>query len=92
MAAMLQSSTVQGKQTYAKVIDLIYQLYFIHSFEKVKSFTVPTNAYSASLHPNMSAFVVGGEDFKIYKIAYEDGRELGKIHICLNFYLFLFLL
>lgn len=49
------------------------------SFKKVKSFTVPTKAYSASLHPSKSTFVVGGEDFKIYKFGYEDGKELGKL-------------
>ena len=55
-------------------------IYFIRmcSMEKVKSFTVPTKAFSASLHPNMSCFVVGGEDFKLYKIAYDDGKEMGK--------------
>jgi len=26
----------------------------------------------------MSCFVVGGEDFKLYKMAYDDGKELGK--------------
>lgn len=38
---------------------------------------MPTKAYSASLHPNKSCFVIGGEDFKIYKFDYDDGKELG---------------
>ena len=54
-------------------------LNFTCSFTEVKSFTMPTKAYSASLHPNKSCFVVGGEDFKIYKFDYEDGKELGNI-------------
>ena len=45
---------------------------------KMKSFTVPTKAYSASLHPSRSYFVVGGEDFKIYKFDYSTAKELGK--------------
>lgn len=57
-------------------------VYFItHSFVRVKSFTMPTKAYSASLHPNKSCFVVGGEDFKIYKFSFEDGKELGMFDI-----------
>ena len=38
---------------------------------------MPTKIYSASLHPSKSCFVVGGEDFKIYKFCYDDGKELG---------------
>ena len=52
-----------------------------HSFEEVKTFTVPTKVYSASLHPSMSCFVVGGEDFKIYKFDYISGKELGMLLI-----------
>ena len=38
---------------------------------------MPTKAYSASLHPSKSCFVVGGEDFKLYKFSNDDGKELG---------------
>ncbi len=55
----------------------------------MKSFTVSTRAYSASLHPSMSSFVVGGEDFKIYKMSYDDGKELGK-YSGFNYFFFLF--
>jgi serine-threonine kinase receptor-associated protein len=39
--------------------------------------SLPAQAYSASLHPDKSVFVAGGEDFKIYKFAYDDGKEMG---------------
>ena len=61
----------------------------ICSFDKMKSFTIPTKVFSASLHPSKSYFVVGGEDFKLYKISYEDGKELGN-HATYSF-LFFFL-
>lgn len=39
---------------------------------------IPTNVYSASLHPNKSVFVCGGEDLIMYKYDYISGLELGK--------------
>lgn len=48
------------------------------SFEKQKSFEVPTPVYSACLHNSKDFFVAGGEDFKLYKFSYADGSELGK--------------
>ena len=39
---------------------------------------MPTQTYSATLSVENESFVTGGEDFKIYKFAYQDGRELGK--------------
>lgn len=47
-------------------------------FEKVKEFKVPNQVNSASLLPDKSVFVCGGEDFKMYKFEYETGTELGK--------------
>lgn len=46
--------------------------------EPIKSFEAPTPVFSASLHPSKSCFVAGGDDFKLYKFDYEDGKELGK--------------
>jgi hypothetical protein len=46
--------------------------------ELIKSYDAPTPVYSASLHPNKSCYVVGGEDCKLYKFDYETGSELGK--------------
>lgn len=43
----------------------------------LKSISVPAQTYSSSLHPDKSTFVAGGEDFKIYKFTYDDGKELG---------------
>jgi len=39
---------------------------------------VPTQVNSASLHPDCTIFVCGGEDFKMYKFDYNTGAELGK--------------
>ena len=47
------------------------------SYEVLHLVSLPAQAYSASLHPDKSVFVAGGEDFKIYKFAYDDGKELG---------------
>lgn len=46
--------------------------------ENMKSFEAPTDIFSASLHPTKSCFVAGGDDFKLYKFDYTDGKELGK--------------
>ena len=46
--------------------------------ELIKSFVAPTTIFSASLHPSKSCFVAGGDDFKLYKFDYEDGKEIGE--------------
>lgn len=48
-----------------------------NTLEKIKEFTLPTMVNSASLHFDKKSFVCGGQDFKIYKLDYESGRELG---------------
>lgn len=48
------------------------------SLEKTAEVTVPTKCYSASLHPDKSVFVCGGEDLKVYKFDYSSGEEIGK--------------
>ena len=53
--------------------------------ELIKEFEVPTQVNSASLHPEKSVFVCGGEDFKMYKFNYSDGEEIGK-YISNDFY------
>ncbi len=53
----------------------------------IKSFAMPTETYSASVSPDLSTFVTGGEDFKIYKCSYEDGSMLGNsfhVHAALH--------
>lgn len=42
----------------------------------VQEVKIPTNVYSASLHPNKSVFVCGGEDLIMYKYDYISGVEL----------------
>ncbi|XP_014214063.1 serine-threonine kinase receptor-associated protein isoform X2 [Copidosoma floridanum] len=58
---------------------------------KLREFTVPTSVYSASLHPDNSIFVCGGEDLKVYKFDYTTGVEIesfkghfGPVH-CVRF-------
>lgn len=41
---------------------------------------MPTQVNSASLHPDQSVFVCGGDDFKMYKFDYETGAEMGKYY------------
>ena len=48
------------------------------SCEKLASFECPCNIYSASLHPDKSCLVAGGEDFRLFKFDYKTGKELGK--------------
>ena len=42
--------------------------------------------YSASLHPSKSCFVAGGENFKLYKFDFEDGKELGTFWVFLCYF------
>ncbi|XP_072045637.1 serine-threonine kinase receptor-associated protein-like [Amphiura filiformis] len=65
--------------------------YDTSSFEKIKTFTSPNQFFSASLHPSKNCFVAGGEDLKLYKYDYEDGKEIesykghfGPVH-CVRF-------
>lgn len=45
---------------------------------------VPTQVNSASLHPDCTIFVCGGEDFKMYKFDYATGAEIGNIFYFYN--------
>ncbi|XP_078481330.1 serine-threonine kinase receptor-associated protein [Ciona intestinalis] len=63
-------------------------IYDTKLFTKVREFTMPTNAYSASLHPDKKFIVAGGEDFKLYKFDFQTLQELdsykshfGPVHI-----------
>lgn len=44
---------------------------------KIREFPVPTTVNSASLHPDKSIFVAGGDDLKVYKFDYTTGVEIG---------------
>ena len=39
----------------------------LYQLPEVKSVSLPANVNSATLHPEKMVFVVGGEDFKLYK-------------------------
>lgn len=56
----------------------INSLLLTFSCEKIKSVECPCDINSASLHPDKSCFVAGGEDFRLFKFDYETGKELGK--------------
>lgn len=45
---------------------------------------MPSQVNSASLHPDQSVFVCGGDDFKMYKFDYENGNEMGKLFMDLS--------
>ena len=49
-----------------------------NSLEVLHSHQLSSIHYSASLHPDKSCFVVGGEDFKLRKCDFTSGSELGK--------------
>lgn len=56
--------------------------------EKLRDFTLPTQVYSASLHPKKKCIVAGGDDFKLYKYDFETFKEqdsykghFGPVHI-----------
>ncbi|KAK3877871.1 hypothetical protein Pcinc_017455 [Petrolisthes cinctipes] len=62
-----------------------------HTLEVEREVTVPTAVYSASLHPDRSVFICGGEDFKMYKFDYNTNVEIesfkghfGPVH-CVRF-------
>lgn len=50
---------------------------FFFSLEKIREVTIPTQVNSASLHPDKTIFVCGGEDLKMYKFDYSSGCEIG---------------
>lgn len=51
----------------------------MYRLTKLREYTAPTQMNSASLHPDCSIFVCGGEDLKMYKFDYTTGAEIGKL-------------
>lgn len=51
------------------------------TLNKIREFSVPSTVNSASLHPDKSIFVAGGDDLKVYKFDYTTGSEIGKLAI-----------
>lgn len=49
------------------------------TLNKIREFPLPTTLNSASLHPDKSIFVAGGDDLKVYKFDYTTGTEIGKL-------------
>lgn len=63
----------------------------LNSMNKIAEFQVPTQVYTATLHPDKNVFVCGGEDFVIYKYDFKTGEQLeafkahfGAVH-CVRF-------
>jgi len=50
--------------------------YSVSDFELLMEYELPSQVNSASLHPDKSVFVSGGEDFKMYKHDYNTGLEI----------------
>lgn len=68
--------------TSTKVI--LYDIDNLDTHSASRIYETPTKVYSASLAPDNSVFVCGGDDFQMYKYSFEDGKKLGK-YICLYF-------
>lgn len=51
------------------------------SLNKIRDYSVATIVNSASLHPDKSIFVAGGDDLKVYKFDYMTGNEIGLLLI-----------
>lgn len=55
----------------------LVELYNSSNLEKLNSFVIPSKVSAASIHPDKTVFVCGGEDFTLYKYSVENGTELG---------------
>lgn len=53
-------------------------LFFSSSLSPVRELKMPSKMYSASLHPDKTTIVAGGEDLKVYKFDYATGEQLGE--------------
>ncbi|CAH1112683.1 unnamed protein product [Psylliodes chrysocephalus] len=61
------------------------------TLNKIREFSIPSTVNSASLHPDKTIFVAGGDDLKVYKFDYTTGTEIesfkghfGPVH-CVKF-------
>lgn len=81
MFVLTQGKFVEFYSTneYASLIDsdIIFYSFKIFSLTKLYTFTMPCTIHSATIHPNKSIFVCGGEDFILYKYSIDSGIELG---------------
>ena len=55
----------------------LVELYEASNLTKLNTFTIPSPVSAASIHPNKSVFVCGGENFTLYKYSISNGAELG---------------
>lgn len=58
------------------------------SLDEFRAFKIPTEVNSASLHPDQTVFVCGGENFIMYKFSYSTGEKVedckghfGPVHV-----------
>jgi len=54
--------------------------YDTESLKEMKRFSMSTDINSVALHPNMSCFAAGGQDFLMYKYDYNTGLEQEASH------------
>jgi len=58
--------------TYSKSVGL----YHLPTLDLLRTHSLPCTMYAASLHPDKKYYVCGGEDFLLYKVDIETGRQL----------------
>lgn len=49
----------------------------LQTMTKMSEFQVPTQVGTASLHPDKSVVVFGGQDFQMYKYNFQTGQQIG---------------
>ncbi|XP_065580317.1 serine-threonine kinase receptor-associated protein-like [Artemia franciscana] len=75
--AMVEDIEVSVDEKHVTVAEGKHVSFFdTERFEKVKEVTFTTRIHSASLEPDNTYFVCGGEDFKIYKYDFANCTEL----------------
>lgn len=68
---------------FISLFNSTFKIFTCFSLSCIQEMKIPTKVFSASLHPNKSVFVCGGEDLIMYKYDYLSGIELGIIYFLL---------
>ena len=53
----------------------------VQRMDKIKEYPTAAQVLSSTLHPDMTVYVCGGDDFKMYKYDYADGTEKGNFFL-----------
>ncbi|XP_039258725.2 serine-threonine kinase receptor-associated protein-like [Styela clava] len=65
----------QDKTTLLVTNNKTISIFDVERLDKQRDFTLPTQVYSASLHPHKKYIVAGGDDFKLYKYDFNTLKE-----------------